>query len=126
MVGMRGKWWAPEANGGHRRRPADASAGRQRQVVGGGVKWQVVGTGGKRWAFKPKAIGGLRTRMAAEASGGCQSRPKKENNQPEVAVMAATGGGGADGLWESKKQKKKGKQSNGGGCDGGRRRWWRF
>jgi len=31
--------------------------------------------------------------MAAEA-GGCQSWPKKENNQPEVAVMAATGGGG--------------------------------
>jgi len=95
-VGMRGKWWAPEANGGHRRRPADASAGRQRQVVGGGVKWQValLGTGGKRWAFKPKAICGLRTQIAAEASGGCQSRPKK------------------------------GKQSTGGGCDGGRRRWW--
>jgi len=49
-----GKWWAPEANGGQwQRRPADASAGRQRQMVGGGVKWQVAlqGTGGKRWAF---------------------------------------------------------------------------
>jgi len=35
----------------------------------------MVGAGGKRWEFKLKAAeanGGQRTRMAAEASGGCQ------------------------------------------------------
>ncbi len=101
MKGCRSEWCLPdasgEANGGHWQRPADASAGHQRQMVGGGVKWQVAlqGNGGKRWTFKPKAIGGLWMQMVAEASGGCQRQQKKENNQLEVAVMAAAGGGGS-------------------------------
>jgi len=63
----------PEANGGHRRRHlADASGGRQRQMVGGGVEGQVVepngewqqqmvGARGKWWAPNLKVV---------EANGG--------------------------------------------------------
>ncbi len=44
MNGCRSNWWLPdvsgEANGGQRQHLADASAGHQRQMVGGGVKWQ--------------------------------------------------------------------------------------
>ena len=76
-MGARGKWWA-----------SSASVLGARQMVSGGVEWQVaeangvrhrqmVGAGGMQWEFKLKAVeanGGQRTRMAAEASGSCLMR----------------------------------------------------
>jgi len=42
----RGKYWVPEANDGHWRQPAVAIVECQRQMVGGGVQWQVAEANG--------------------------------------------------------------------------------
>jgi len=107
-MGARGKWWA-----------SSMSVLGARQMVSGGVKWQVaeangvrhrqmVGAGGKLWEFKLKAVeanGGQRTRMAAEASGSCLMRVGRQ----------IVGIGGCE-CWAS--------EANGADANGGRSKWW--
>jgi len=100
----RGGYHLPVASGGHQRQMVGSGSGvRQMRVLGARGKWWVEESSGRWLCRAPEASGGHFSQRRLVGCGrewrqkqvvGARGDQKKENNQPEVAVMAAAGGGG--------------------------------
>ncbi len=86
----KGKWWAPEANGGHwRRHLADASGGRQRQMVGGGVEGQLTEPNSE-WQRQCSGGGRKEIDNAAVISAVCYYSRRPLNQWPDATTTLAS------------------------------------